>query len=281
MKQLLALILLLGAGLAQRYGAWTLQTQKDPITDETAVYAASLHREFQNPAVLLVRCQWNQPDIFLATQQFLSRGEVVTVYRFDQNTPRTLVFLSSTTGTSAFVPQDRLWVFFRGLQSSARLALRVQDSKGAFHTYVFRLSGFRRIASRFTCFKRPAPVIAAAKPPTVARPKEALAHVNYIKAAELRGLLGFGLDRGDSGYRLSKGAKGFIINPGSTLATPADDSAAITLGAPPLLYQGSLWLPLRFLGQFGCRITRLEAKRARVECGPGEASSLSLQPWNP
>lgn len=269
MKQLLACVLLLGVGLAQRYGAWTLQTQKDPITDETSVYAASLYRDFQDSAVLLVRCQWNQPDIFLATQRFLDSGEVVTVYRFDQNAPHQLVFPSSTTGTSAFVPEDRLWAFFQGLQSSTRLALRVQDAKGAHHTYVFKLSGFKRLASRFACFKKPAPATPAARPPTIPRPKEALAHVNYIKAGELRNRLGFAVDRGDSGYRLSKRAKGFIIHPGSTLATPTDDSAAVTLNAPPLLYQGSLWLPIQFLSQFGCGITRLEHQRARVECGPG------------
>lgn len=285
MKQWIAFVLLLGLSWAQQVGNWTLQSRKDPITDEVAVYALSVYtaQGFQDSGVLLVRCQWEQPDIFLATQRAMNHGTVSTVYRFDQNTPKTTTFLSGTSGTSVFVPADQTWTFFQGLQNASRLVLRVQDYQGIQRNYIFNISGFKRIATRFTCFKKPDPsppavVRTSSTPP---RPQDAARYVNYIKARDLRTYFGFSVEPADGGYYIHRGNIGFKIAPGSTRAIPVNDTAAVRLKAAPLVYQGSLWLPLQFLEQFKCQTTRIDDKVARIECGSGRGYLLELQPWNP
>jgi hypothetical protein len=284
MKHWIALVLLLGLGWAQQVG-WTLQSRKDPITDEIAVYALSVYtaRGFQDSGVLLVRCQWGQPDIFLATQRALNNGLVSTVYRFDQNAPKTATFLSGASGTSVFVPADQVWTFFQGLQNASRLALRVQDYQGMQRSYIFNISGFKRIAARFTCFEKPNPNPRALvrTPPAPPRPLKAARYVNYIKARDLRRHFGFSVEPADGGYYIHGENIGFKIAPGSTWAIPVNDTAAVRLKAAPLVYQGSLWLPLQFVEQFKCRTTRIDGKVARIECGSGRGYLLELQPWNP
>ncbi|MCX7783635.1 MAG: hypothetical protein N2318_08330 [Meiothermus sp.] len=285
MKQWVALVLLLELSWAQQVGNWTLQTRKDPVTDEVAVYALSVYtaRGFQDSGVLLVRCQWGQPDIFLATQRALNSGMVSTVYRFDRNTPRTATFLSGTSGTSVFVPAAQTWTFFQGLQNASRLALRVQDYQGVQRSYIFDISGFKRIAARFTCFKKPDPNPPAAvrTPPPPPRPQEAARYVNYIQARDLRTYFGFSIEPADGGYYIRRGNIGFKIAPGSNRAIPVNDTAAVRLKAAPLMYQGSLWLPLQFLEQFKCQTIPMDGKVARIQCGSGHGYLLELQPWNP
>lgn len=285
MKRWVALVLLLGLGWAQQVGNWTLQTRKDPVTDEVAVYALSVYtaRGFQDSGVLLVRCQWGQPDIFLATQRAMNGGMVPTVYRFDQNAPRTATFLSGTSGTSVFVPATQTWIFFQGLQNASRLALRVQDYQGVQRSYIFNIRGFKGIANRFPCFKKPDPSPPAAVriPPPPPRPQEAARHVNYIQARDLRTHLGFSVEPADGGYYIHRGNIGFKIAPGTTRAIPVNDTAAVRLKAAPLVYRGSLWLPLQFLEQFNCQTNRINVKVARIQCGSGRGYLLELQPWNP
>jgi hypothetical protein len=138
---LLLSILLLASPVANASSKWTLDTQSDPLKDQSISMASTSYNEGASSLGLFVRCGGNKLDAVVHFDEFLEHEDNVTVrYRIDKQALVETKWTPSATGDAVFAP-DALNLAYSIMNGTSAFIIEAVDFRGQPYRASFTLVG--------------------------------------------------------------------------------------------------------------------------------------------
>ena len=125
-------------------GAWGIKIKTDPITDEQIVTATLKSNEYNESrgglTALLLRCDSQKVDIFVAFDDYLGSDSISVISRVDKEKPDQRLWSLSTNNQAAFYPKNEKKLL-RRLFSAERFVVRATPYNENPKTLIFDVKG--------------------------------------------------------------------------------------------------------------------------------------------
>lgn len=118
---------------------WTLETESDPLTDETIATAMTVHVAGTNTHSIIVRCKENDFTVYVSLDEFIDDDLVDIRYRIDKGKLIEQTWSPSAAGTSVFAQDEN--ELARQLVGGSTFIIEVRDFRGVAHRATFDLNG--------------------------------------------------------------------------------------------------------------------------------------------